>query len=236
MKNRILPFRSRRTAAAMCLLALCPLLSWQPAAARGIDRRAVVTRHNPEIRDRNLPGPTQVGNGEFAFGFDISGLQTFSDNANTMSNWGWYRFPLPEGQTPEEFRGAVWETQGRMVRYDIPNPEQKALCDWMVRNPQRINLGRVGLLLTKTGGERVRLEELGDPVQRLDLWSGIATSEYTVEGIPVRVTTVGHPELDAVAVKPDGGLVKFTVKLGAMTDAERRILADGCLINYYKNN
>ena len=43
-------------------------------------------------------------------------------------------------------------------------------------------------------------------------------------------------ELDAVAVKPDGGLVKFTVKLGAMTDAERRILADGCLINYYKNN
>ena len=39
-------------------------------------------------------------------------------------------------------------------------------------------------------------------------------------------------ELDAVAVKPDGGLVKFTVKLGAMTDAERRILADGCLINY----
>ena len=43
-------------------------------------------------------------------------------------------------------------------------------------------------------------------------------------------------KLDAVAVKPDGGLVKFTVKLGAMTDAERRILADGCLINYYKNN
>ncbi len=43
-------------------------------------------------------------------------------------------------------------------------------------------------------------------------------------------------ELDAVAVKPDGGLVKFTVKLGAMTDAERRILSDGCLINYYKNN
>ncbi len=207
MKNRILPFRSRRTAAAMCLLALCPLLSWQPAAARGIDRRAVVTRHNPEIRDRNLLGPTQVGNGEFAFGFDISGLQTFSDNANTMSNWGWYRFPLPEGQTPEEFRGAVWETQGRMVRYDIPNPEQKALCDWMVRNPQRINLGRVGLLLTKTGGERVRLEELGDPVQRLDLWSGIATSEYTVEGIPVRVTTVGHPELDAVAVRIESAKV-----------------------------
>ena len=43
-------------------------------------------------------------------------------------------------------------------------------------------------------------------------------------------------ELDAVAVKPDGSLVKFTVRLGAMTDAERQILVDGCLINYYKNH
>ena len=43
-------------------------------------------------------------------------------------------------------------------------------------------------------------------------------------------------ELEAVAVKPDGGIVKFTVRLGAMTDAERQILADGCLINYYKNH
>ena len=43
-------------------------------------------------------------------------------------------------------------------------------------------------------------------------------------------------ELEAVAVKPDGGLVRFTVRLGAMTDAERQILADGCLINYYKNH
>ena len=43
-------------------------------------------------------------------------------------------------------------------------------------------------------------------------------------------------ELEAVAVKPDGGLVRFTVRLGAMTDAERQILALGCLINYYKNH
>ena len=43
-------------------------------------------------------------------------------------------------------------------------------------------------------------------------------------------------ELTAIAVKPDGGVVRFTVRLGAMTDAERQILADGCLINYYKNH
>ena len=43
-------------------------------------------------------------------------------------------------------------------------------------------------------------------------------------------------EMTAIAVKPDGGLVEFRVRLGAMTDAERQILADGCLINYYKNH
>ncbi len=43
-------------------------------------------------------------------------------------------------------------------------------------------------------------------------------------------------EMEAVAVKPDGGIVRFAVRLGALTDAERQILADGCLINYYKHN
>lgn len=42
--------------------------------------------------------------------------------------------------------------------------------------------------------------------------------------------------IEAVAVKPDGEVTRFTVRLGDMTDAERQILADGCLINYYKNH
>lgn len=53
----------------------------------------------------------QVGNGEFAFGFDISGMQTFSDNANTMSNWGWYRFPLPRGSAPKISGAREWEAR-----------------------------------------------------------------------------------------------------------------------------
>lgn len=192
--------RPARAAALVLCAALLPL-SHPAYAARKIDRKAVVTRHNPEIREGNLRGPMQVGNGEFAFGFDISGMQTFSDNANTMSNWGWYRFPLPQGQRPEDFRGAEWEAQGRMVRYDIPNPEQGALRDWMVRNPQRINLGRIGLVLIKDDGSRAGIGDLTDPVQRLDLWTGTATSRYSIDGREVVVTTVGHPEKDAVAVR-----------------------------------
>ncbi len=44
----------------------------------------------------------------------------------------------------------------------------------------------------------------------------------------------GADALPAVAVQPDGTTAAFTVRLGALTDAERQILADGCLINYYK--
>ena len=42
--------------------------------------------------------------------------------------------------------------------------------------------------------------------------------------------------MPAVVVKADGSVNTIQVRLGALTDAERQILADGCLINYYKNN
>lgn len=45
-----------------------------------------------------------MGNGHFAFGFDITGLQTFNPDANTLSEWGWHRFPLPAGSDPYHYR------------------------------------------------------------------------------------------------------------------------------------
>ena len=43
------------------------------------------------------------------------------------------------------------------------------------------------------------------------------------------------PSFDAYAVKPDGTVTKFPVSTGALTEPERHIIADGCLINYYRN-
>ena len=45
----------------------------------------------------------------------------------------------------------------------------------------------------------------------------------------------GSEDVTAYAVK-NGALVPFAMQLGALTDDERQILADGCLINYYANN
>ena len=51
-----------------------------------IDRKAVVDRHRIVTTKTNPRSPAQVGNGEFAFSVDITGLQTFVP-FNTMSQW-----------------------------------------------------------------------------------------------------------------------------------------------------
>ncbi len=44
------------------------------------------------------------------------------------------------------------------------------------------------------------------------------------------------PEGTAYAVKPDGTVTPFPISTGALTEAEGQIIADGCLINYYRNH
>ena len=41
---------------------------------------------------------------------------------------------------------------------------------------------------------------------------------------------------EAYAVKPDGTVTPFPVSTGPLTEAERQIIADGCLINYYRGH
>lgn len=119
----------------------------QKPSAVPIDRRALVSRHNVVLTAYDGERPVQVGNGEFAFGMDSTGLQTFAP-FNTMSQWGWHSSALPTGQRPEDFQGQVVETHGRPIRYPLPNPRQPELSAWLAANPHRINLGRIGLALT----------------------------------------------------------------------------------------
>ena len=46
----------------------------------------------------------------------------------------------------------------------------------------------------------------------------------------------GTPEFAAYVIKPDGGIARITLRLDALTQEERQIIADGCLINHYKNH
>lgn len=82
----------------MRALDIVPLLCTLVEAR--IDRQRVVQAFNPRRNASSPETPLQVGNGNFAFGADITGLQTFSPFA-TMSTWGWHNFSLPTapGQT-----------------------------------------------------------------------------------------------------------------------------------------
>ena len=83
-----------------------------------IDRKAVVDRHRIVTTKTNPRSPAQVGNGEFAFSVDITGLQTFVP-FNTMSQWSWHSFPLPEGCKVEDFKIRM---EGMfLMSFQIPN-------------------------------------------------------------------------------------------------------------------
>ncbi len=43
-------------------------------------------------------------------------------------------------------------------------------------------------------------------------------------------------EFTAYVIKPDGKVVPIQVSTGTLTEPERQIIADGCLINYYRNH
>ncbi|XHR30930.1 MAG: hypothetical protein ACFUZC_10265 [Chthoniobacteraceae bacterium] len=171
-----------------------------------IDRQAVVARHNVVATATDLNSPCQVGNGEFAFGADITGLQTFVPFA-TMAQWGWHSDPLPKGERIEDFRGQVWDTHGRSVRYPMDNEEQPALSEWLASNPHRLNLGRLGMVLFKSDGAAAEPRDVQNAHQQLDLWRGEITSRFEIEGQPVNVQTCCSPRPDGIAVRIQSPLI-----------------------------
>lgn len=176
-------------------------------APKKIDRKSVVERHRVITSITNEKSPAQVGNGEFAFSVDITGLQTFVP-FNTMSHWSWHSLPLPKGLNIADFKGKEMDTHGRMIQYDIQNPEQPELSAWLSQNPHRFNLGRIGFQLLKSDGIEAKAEDLKDTHQEIDMWKGIIYSTFYLEGIKVSVKTACHPSSDVIGVSVESDLIK----------------------------
>jgi len=184
--------------------------------AKPIDRREAVSRHNPELHDFNPRSPLSVGNGEFAFTVDPTGLQTFpamyekAMPLGTQSQWGWQTsLPAPAG----EFRLEEYETHGRKVGYATSSVGQKELYNWLRENPHRAQLGCIGLDVRDSA-------EIGKVHQTLDLWGGAIESRFLLRGQPVAVRTCCHPVLDAIAVRISGqAAVRFDIPALTTTPA-----------------
>lgn len=205
MKPSILP----RTLTFLTCWLLTPVTGLEAAdtpqkiaAESRIDRHALVTRHN--ISWDKLAGRLPLGNGEFCFGADATGLQTFA--GNSMSHWGWHSFPLPEGWTPEQVPATGTFQKGRNEGRDKFPPETEPIRVWMRDNPHIMNLGRLRLM--RAGGRTVQPGDISGLQRTLDLWTGVQTSHYKIAGQPVMVETCVHPSLDMVSVRIESPLVE----------------------------
>ena len=190
------------------LVSLFCLSVFLPLSVMGepIDREAVVKRHRVGTTGTLLKSPAQVGNGKFAFGMDITGLQTFVP-FNTLSDWSWHSFPLPEGMRAEDYRPVVVETHGKKIAYELRNPDQPELSEWLTKNPHRYNLGRIGFRLLREDGTEAREIDLGNARQEIDLWTGVVYSRFELNRKEVKVRTVCHPDKDMIGVSIESELL-----------------------------
>lgn len=179
-----------------------------------ISRKEWVSRHNPCLHHLDPFTPLSVGNGEFCFTADITGLQSFPDAYAssfplcTQSHWGWHRFPLAPGMDPQRFRMTPYDTYGRAVGYPTRSDQQQELYQWLRDNPHRLNLGRIGFRFETSPGVFARPEELRPLDQTLDLWTGTLLSRFRILDQLVVVRTACHPTKDALAVQVQTELMR----------------------------
>jgi hypothetical protein len=103
-----------------------------------------------------------------------------------------------------DYTGVPKLTHGRNVSYDIPDPELPAVSQWLIGNPNRINLGRIGLTYR---GEYLSASQISEPKQELNVWKGVITSTFKVNGKKVEVVTQGDFDSDAVAFDVESELL-----------------------------
>ncbi|OCH88022.1 hypothetical protein OBBRIDRAFT_116454 [Obba rivulosa] len=196
------------------LLALS-IVVWSLEVIATIPRHTLVSRYNPVRNASSSTTPMQVGNGFFAFGADVTGLQTFLPWA-IMSDWAWKNDSLPVGMTSANitsYRGVVWDG----VQYEFGGPADPQ--QWLISNPNRVNLGRIGLLFRDVHGQTLNVseEDLKNIHQTLDLWSGTITSRFTYNGEAVTVQTYASQSTSAIALYVHSNLLQQG-RLGVFLD------------------
>lgn len=169
-----------------------------------IDREALVARNNPQVSSFDSLASLSVGNGEFAFTVDATGLQTFPSvykkgvPLGTQSQWGWHSFGNPNKYKPEEYLKEHDFGRGHKEIYACQFKEdgrQKEASNWYRMNPHRLHLGIVGLEL----GDDVKTSDITDIAQTLDMWNGVINSHFTLKGNAFDVQTVCHPQMDMIS-------------------------------------
>lgn len=166
-----------------------------------IDRKQLVSSHNPVLTKADKESALTVGNGELGFTADITGLQTLYGEYNvlplcTMSQWGWHTKPVNGDRYDYTLKDLVMtefeECTGRHLVYPKEKmPGNEEVYDWLRQNPHRLNLARIRFLWE---GQEIKEAQITDIHQELKLYEGVLESSFSVEGVPCRVLTACHNE------------------------------------------
>lgn len=217
-------------------LLAAALAACNPQTQAPIDRQALLERNNPHVGTFDSLASLSVGNGEFAFTVDATGLQTFPEMyakgvpLGTQSQWGWHSFANPEGYRRDEYLKTFDFGRGHQEVYACQFKEegrQKEAANWYRMNPHRLHLGIIGLEL----GEGVTPADITGIRQTLDLMRGKIASHFTLGGEEFDVQTVCHPRLDLIATRvadrAHAGInLRFPYPTGAHADNACRWDAD----------
>ncbi|AKD05939.1 hypothetical protein PKOR_23050 [Pontibacter korlensis] len=218
LKHRAQGLAKCMLGAALAFLAGCSTSDSTTGSNEGekIDRHALVTRHNVRLHQPDTLASLSVGNGDFAYTVDVSGLQSFPAyyengvSLGTQSQWGWHVVPTDQNYTLADVARYDTAANGRVIPFPVQHKGKGRKVDamnWLRTNPHRLHLGVVGLVLLKENGQEVEVQDLQKIDQKLDLWTGKIESKYEVEGQPVTVELYGHQEKDAISARITSPLI-----------------------------
>lgn len=173
-----------------------------------IDRQLLVCRHTVRKTTMGYEAPMTVGNGEFAFTADVTGLQSFYTKQYdagvplcTMSQWGWHTSPFSPDDSicsHDQLELTEFEYAGRSVLYAVDRkPGNEKVYDWLRENPHKFNLGRISFLFKRN---ELHPDMIKNIDQQLILYEGLLESRFTIERYPCFVQTICHPEYDMLAL------------------------------------
>ena len=161
-----------------------------------INRENLIRKFNPVLTKTAIDSPLSVGNGDFAFTADVTGLQTLYEEYKdacpllTMAGWAWHSAPNDEGSFygKESISMTEYLRDGRLFKYPVKcfKNEEKAY-NWLRQNPHRFNLMKLGF---KFDGRGITSGDISEISQSLDLYTGVLTSSFKLQGKKVLVKTI----------------------------------------------
>jgi len=178
--------------------------------AQAIDRFALVNRHNVVLNEVDPLSPFTVGNGDFAYTADVTGMQSLGDyyykngiSLETLSTWVWHSFPNTKNLTLAQASKPI-NFHGRQILY--ASEEKSEAGEYFRQNPHPVPLGQISFI--KGDGKSLEVSDISHINQKLDMWKGLISSNYEINGTPVSVETVSHPGQSTVAFKIKSALLK----------------------------